>query len=495
MNHVSLAIIYTFAAYMAAVMLISFVAWRRNRSLKDYILAGRGLGSFVTALSAQASDMSGWLLLALPGAAYAFGLGYGWMVLGLALGTYFNWLVVARRLREDTQRYGDSLTLPDYFQRRFRDKSGVLRGITAIFILIFFTVYASSGFVAGADLFQSLFHVPYHVALFFGALTVMSYTFIGGFLAIAWNDVLQGMLMFFALTLVGIMGLIFVGGTHGLVHTLTAVNAGLLHPLYNVSKGRAYTWIGIASLLAWGLGYPGQPHILARFMAIKNPKDMATSRRIAMTWVIIALLAAMLVGMTGLGVVNHYLHGDDRERVFIYMALQLLPPVAAGIALSGILAAIMSTASAQLLVAASAFAEDIYRGFLRRKAGERELLWVGRLALIGIAAAAFIAGINPKSLILALVAYAWAGFGAAFGPVIVLSLYWKRLNWFGALAGILVGGITVVVWHHLAGNGGIFQLYEMVPGVAFSAAAAVIVSLFTPRLRETTRSLKAHRRG
>lgn len=480
MTKISDVILATFAGYMALVLCISLVAWRRNRSLKDYILAGRGLGSFVTALSAQASDMSGWLLLALPGAAYAFGLGYIWMVIGLATGTYLNWLLVARRLREDTQKFNDALTLPDYLERRHGDKTRILRGLTAIMILIFFTFYASSGFVAGAKLFRSLFHVPYDWALFYGALTVMSYTFIGGFLAVAWNDVLQGALMFFALLIVGLLGLAYVGWFHGLRATMDAVNGGLIHPLFNVQRGRPYDWIGIASLVAWGLGYPGQPHILARFMAIRDPKALASSRRIAMGWVIVALLAALAVGLTGLGVVNHYLSGDNREKVFIFMAIQLLPPIVAGICLSGILAAIMSTASAQLLVAASAFAEDIYRGFFRRRAGRRELLWIGRLALIGIAIMAFIAGLNPDSMILALVAYAWAGFGAAFGPAIVLSLYWSRTNWQGTLAGILVGGVTVIVWHSLGSLGGIFRLYEMVPGVLFSTVAIVTVSLITP---------------
>lgn len=505
MNRVGATILYTFAAYMAAVLVISFVAWRRNKNLKDYILAGRGLGSFVTAISAQASDMSAWLLLALPGAAYAFGLGYGWMALGLAVGTYLNWLVVARRLREDTQRYDDSLTLPDYFHHRFGDRTHLLRGLSAVFILLFFTFYVASGFVAGARLFQSLFHVTYFWALVFGAATVMSYTFIGGFLAVAWNDVLQGGIMFFALVIVGLLGLAYVGGFGGLESTMNAVNGGLLHPLYDVSAGHAFTWIGIASLLAWGLGYPGQPHILARFMALKDPKQMGVARRIAMAWVVVVLAAAILVGVTGLGVVSQHLAGDAREKVFIYMSLDLLPPVLAGVALSGILAAIMSTASAQLLVAAGAFAEDIYRGFFRANAGHAELLWIGRLALLAIAVLAFVAGLNPRSMILGLVAYAWAGFGAAFGPTIVLSLYWKRMTWFGAMAGIVIGGATVVVWHDLSqiATGGpvivnigalmspaalawvkthsIFRLYEMVPGVAFSTAAIVLVSLVTPR--------------
>jgi len=480
-NRVSDIILYTFAVYMIAVLSISFVAWFRNKSLKDYILAGRGLGSFVTALSAQASDMSGWLLLALPGAAYAFGMGYIWMVIGLAVGTYLNWLIVARRLREQTQHYDDALTLPDYFSNRFGNKTRLLRGISALMILVFFAIYVSSSFVAGADLFKSLFHVSYFWALVFGALTVMSYTFIGGFLAVAWNDVLQGALMFFALLVVGLLGLAFVGGFHGLEHTLNAVNNGLLHPFFNVGTNTSYTWIGIASLLAWGLGYPGQPHILARFMAIKNPKGIAAARRIAMFWVLVALFAAMLVGLTGLGVVNHPLNGNDRERVFIYMALKLLPPVAAGICLSGILAAIMSTASAQLLVAAGAFAEDLYRGFFRHNAGRKELLWVGRMALLAVAVIAFFVGINPNSLVLGLVAYAWAGFGAAFGPAIILALYWNRMNWQGALAGIIVGGVTVLVWHTwLLPLGGFFGLYEIVPGFVLSGLAIIIVSLITP---------------
>jgi sodium/proline symporter len=473
-------ILYTFIGYMVVVLLISFAAWRRNRNLKDYILAGRGLGSFVTALSAEASDMSAWLLLALPGAAYAFGLGEMWMAIGLALGTYINWLVVARRLRERTEYYDDALTLPDYFAGRFGDRSHILRGITALFILVFFVFYASSGFVAGARLFTSLFGVPYFWALLAGAAVVMSYTFIGGFLAVAWNDVLQGAIMFFALLVVALLGLAALGWFHGLAATLNAVNGGLLRPFYDVQHGRPFGWIAIVSLIAWGLGYFGQPHILARFMAIDNPKGIPSARRFAMVWVVIALFAAMIVGLTGLGDLGHHLTGDSREKVFIFMSLHFLPPILAGIALSGILAAIMSTASAQLLVAASAFSEDIYHAFFRKRAGHRELLWVARLALLAIGALGFVAGLNPSSLILALVAYAWAGFGAAFGPVIVLSLYWRRMNWAGALAGVIVGGVTVIVWHHFTYLGGIFALYEIVPGVIFSTVAIVFFSLVTP---------------
>jgi sodium/proline symporter len=472
-------ILYAFAGYMVVVLLISFVAWHRNKNLKDYLLAGRGLGSFVTAMSAEASDMSQWLLLALPGLAYAAGLGGMWMAIGLAVGTYLNWLVVAQRLREETEYYGDALTLPDYFAGRFGDKSHALRGITALFILVFFVFYASSGFVAGARLFTSLFHVSYFWALVAGAAVVMSYTFIGGFLAVAWNDVLQGALMFVALVVVAALGLYYLGGFQGLSHTLNALNPELLKPFFDVQHGHPFTWIAIVSLLAWGLGYFGQPHILARFMAIDNPKHVGRARRFAICWVVIVLAAAIIVGLAGLGVVHH-LTGDDREKVFIFSALKLLPDALGGIALAGILAAIMSTVSAQLLVGASAFAEDIYRAFFRKRAGERELIWVARLALVAIGVLGFYVGLNPNSLILGLVAYAWAGFGAAFGPVIVLSLYWKRMNWSGALAGVIVGGVTVIVWHHLAYRGGIFNLYEIVPGIVFATVAIVFFSLITP---------------
>ncbi|MDN5865592.1 MAG: sodium/proline symporter PutP [Gammaproteobacteria bacterium] len=476
---------------MVVVLLISFIAWQRNKNLKDYLLAGRGLGSFVTALSAEASDMSQWLLLALPGLAYAAGLGAMWMAIGLAVGTYINWLVVARRLRERTEYYNDALTLPDYFAGRFGERTHILRGIDAIVILVFFVFYASSGFVAGAKLFTSLFGVSYFWALVAGAAVVMSYTFIGGFLAVAWNDVLQGAMMFFALVVVALLGLAYVGWFDGLANTLNAINTDMLNPFYDVVNNQSYGWIAIISLLAWGLGYFGQPHILARFMAIDSPKGIPSARRFATSWVVIVLAAAIIVGLIGWGVVDHQLAGNAREKVFIFAALQLLPSVLGGIALAGILAAIMSTVSAQLLVAASAFSEDIYRAFFRRNAGQRELLWVARLALLGIGVLGFIVGLNPNSGILSLVAYAWAGFGAAFGPVIVLSLYWKRMNWAGAFAGIIVGGATIIIWHNLAHYGGIFKLYEMVPGVVFSTIAIIVASLITPPPRQDDKAQRS----
>ncbi len=466
-------IVATFVAYMAVVLLVAYVAWRRTANLADYILGGRSLNSWVTALSAQASDMSGWLLLALPGLAYATGLSSLWMVLGLLVGTYLNWKLVATRLRRQTEALDNSLTLPDYFERRFEDRSRLLRSLSAFFILVFFIFYSSSGFVAGAKLFQSLFGISYFWALVLGAGTVVGYTFIGGFLAVSWNDVLQGSLMFIALAAVALMGLHQLGWFSGVHATMNAANADLLDPMFDGS-GKPLGWIGVASLVGWGLGYAGQPHILARFMAIRSPEEMGAARRIAMGWVTITLGAAALVGFTGLGVVSSPLHGADTEKVFIYMATTLFTPVIAGVCLSGILAAVMSTASAQLLVSASAFAEDFYKGMFRPDPNPRELLWVGRMALMTIALVAFVLALNPHSKVLTLVSYAWAGFGAAFGPAIILSLYWKGMTRDGALAGILVGGITVIVWKHM--SGGIFDLYELVPGFVASTLAILVVS-------------------
>lgn len=476
-------IIATFLVYMAVVLALGFIAWKRTSTLKDYILGGRSLGSWVTALSAQASDMSGWLLMGLPGLAYVAGLEAGWMVLGLLAGTYLNWKLVANRLRRRTEALDDSLTLPDYFERRFRDGSRALRLIAGVFILVFFVLYTSSGFVAGGKLFESLFGLDYRWAVFWGTMSVLVYTFIGGFLAVSWADVLQGSLMFLALVIVAALGWWTLGGPGGISHTLNAVNAELLNP-FTSADGQALGWIGIVSLLAWGLGYCGQPHILARFMAIRDADQMPTARRVAVGWQTVVLFAALLVGLTGLGVLDQPLGGADREKVFIFMSIEKLPPVLAGICLSGILAAVMSTAAAQLLVASSAFAEDFYKGLFRRQAGGAELLWVGRLAVLGIAVIAFLIALNPESQVLDLVGWAWAGFGATFGPAVLLSLYWNGMTRNGALAGMIAGGVTVIVWPQLADRGGVFALYEMVPGFAASLLVTLLVSRFngSPRV-------------
>lgn len=471
--------IIAFMVYMSVVLLLGFIAWKRTTSLADYILGGRSLGSWVTALSAQASDMSGWLLMGLPGLAYAAGFESIWLAGGLAVGTYLNWKLVANRLRRRTEALDNSLTIPDYLERRFRDNSRALRLIAGVFILVFFTFYTSSGFVAAGKLFEALFGLPYFWAIFFGTMSVLVYTFFGGFLAVSWADVLQGSLMFLALVLVAAMGWWLIGGPNGMNETLTALNPEYLDP-FTASSGEALGWIGIASLLGWGLGYVGQPHILARFMAIRNADELPTARRVAMTWQITVLTAAVIVGVTGLGVLDRPL--DDSEKVFIFMSTDLFHPAIAGICLSGILAAVMSTAAAQLLVASSAFSEDFYRGLFRENAGQRELLWVGRIAVLAIATTAFLIGLDPDSKVLDLVGWAWAGFGATFGPSMVLSLYWNGMTRFGCFAGILVGGVTVILWPQF--EGGIFDLYEMVPGFIFGLVTIWLVSAFGPANRE-----------
>ena len=466
-------IVATFVAYLVAVIAIGLVAWRRTSSLRDYILGGRSLGKWVTALSAQASDMSGWLLLGLPGYAYLAGLESIWLLSGLLIGTYLNWKFVAERLRHATERYGDALTLPDYLESRFDDHSRLLRLVSGIFILVFFTFYTSSGLVAGGKLFESVFGLPYLWAVTAGGATVVLYTFFGGFLAVSWTDFLQGSLMFLALIAVTAVGLDSAGGLSGLGISLENSNPNLLNPFTNVS-GAPLSWIVIVSLLGWGLGYCGQPHILARFMAIRKPQDIGAARMIAMVWVGIALVAATLVGLVGIGLVSEPLQGAASETVFMVLSRLLFHPVVAGICLAGILAAVMSTADSQLLVASSAVSEDFYKGLWRPNAGQGELLWVGRLAVVGISLVAFYLARDPDSKVLDLVAYAWAGFGAAFDPAIVLSLYWNAMTRNGALAGIIGGGLTVIVCKQL--SGGLFDLYEIVPGALVSIFCIVLFS-------------------
>ncbi|HPF25570.1 MAG TPA: sodium/proline symporter PutP [Steroidobacteraceae bacterium] len=476
--HDSTAIALAMILYMGVCLLLGFVAYRRTTNLGDFILGGRSLGSYVTAFSAQATDMSGWLLMGLPGLAYASGFDSIWMLLGLVVGTYLNWKLVAARLREATERLGDSLTLPDYFEHRFADRSGLLRTASALFILVFFVFYTSSGFVAAGKLFESLFGLPYLQSMFWGSAVMLAYTFFGGFLAVSWSDVLQGTLMFVTLVVVAVLGVMLAGGPVDTIARLNALDAQLLDPFIG-EAGQTIGWIGIASLAGWGLGYAGQPHILARFMAARSVAAIATARRVAMVWVVVVLVAAVVVGVTGLLVLPQPLAGADSEKVFITMATTFLPPALAGICLAGVMAAVMSTASAQLLVASSAFAQDIYRGLLRRDAGQAELLWTGRVAVLAIAALAFALARNPDSKVLDLVSWAWAGFGAAFGPAVILSLYWDRMTRAGAFAGILTGGLTVVLWQQLAGRGGLFGLYELVPGFVLSWFAIWSVSWLT----------------
>jgi sodium/proline symporter len=471
------AVTLTFVTYLLVVLAIGIIAWRSTANLRDYILGGRRLGRWTTALSAQASDMSGWLLLGLPGYAYLAGLESLWLVIGLLTGTWLNWRLTAARLRVATEAYGDALTLPEYLQRRFADPHGLLRLLGAAVVLLFFTFYTASGLVAGGKLFESVFGLPYTWAVAAGAGAVLAYTFIGGFLAVSWTDAFQGMLMLAALVLVAASGLAVVGGLDGLSASLQARNPALLNALTDVG-GAPLTLIGVLSLVGWGLGYFGQPHILARFMAVRSSAELVASRRIAVAWVSVALAAATLVGLAGAAWLEPPLQGADSEKVFIAMATALLHPVVAGVCLAGILAAVMSTADSQLLVASSAVSEDLYRDLLRRDAGPRELLWIGRFAVIVIAIGAFVLALDPDSKVLDLVAYAWAGFGASFGPTIIASLYWRRMSLAGAYAGVVVGGVTVVAWKAL--SGGIFDLYEIVPGVVLSALAVAVFGRIGP---------------
>ena len=465
----------TFALYILAMVGIGFVAWRRTRSLDDYILGGRSLGSFVTALSAGASDMSGWLLLGLPGAMYAGGLSEGWIAVGLVIGAWCNWKYVAGPLRVYTERSRNALTLPDYFTHRFEDRSKLLRILSAVVILVFFAIYSASGIVAGARLFESVFGVPYAQALWVGAAATILYTMVGGFLAVSWTDAVQATLMIFALVLTPIVVVIATGGPAASLAVIEQANPA------NVDWLRGASVVGIISLLAWGLGYFGQPHILARFMAADSVKSIPAARRIGMTWMVLCLGGAMAVGF--FGIAWFAAHPDQAaavqanpERVFIALSQVLFNPWVAGILLSAILAAIMSTLSCQLLVCSSALTEDFYKGFLRRDAGQAELVWVGRLTVLLVALVAIWMASDPDSRVLGLVSYAWAGFGAAFGPVVLFSLGWKRMTRNGALAGMVLGAATVLLWK----QGGWFGLYEMVPGFIFASVAIVVGSLLGP---------------
>jgi sodium/proline symporter len=415
--------------------------------------------------------MSGWLLLGLPGYAYASGLEAFRNAFGLLLGTWLNWRLVASRLRVASEEAGNALTLPQYLSNRFNDESGLIRVVSSLFVLLFFLFYTSSGLVAGGKLFEAVFGLPYLWAVSLGAVTIILYTAFGGFLAVSWTDLFQGLLMAAALVAVPLFALDLTQGASGAIAAIETTNSELLNPFTN-SEGEALGLIAILSLLAWGLGYFGQPHILARFKAVRDASLVPQARRIAVSWVFITLVAACLVGMMGIPLFETPL--EDTEKVFIHMVDLLFHPLIAGICLAAILAAVMSTADSQLLVSSSAFTGDIYRVLFRKAASERELVLVGRLAVLAIAVAAFLLAMDPENKVLDLVAYAWAGFGAAFGPAVLLSLYWRGMNRWGALAGILVGGITVVVWKPL--EGGWFDLYEIVPGFVASLLAILVVS-------------------
>lgn len=482
----SFAITTTFIAYLILMLAIGVIAYQRTKNSTDYFLGGRSLGPWPAALSAGASDMSGWLLLGLPGYAYAAGIEALWLAGGLLVGTWLNWLISAKRLRTYSITT-DALTLPEFLSRRFNDNSKLIQVISAFFILLFFLFYTSSGLVAGGKLFETVFGLDYTTAVIIGTVCVVSYTLFGGFLAVSWTDLVQGLLMAAALMIVPIAAM--EGGLGQLSTDLTNINPQLL-TLWNDTKGEPLSAIAIISLVAWGLGYFGQPHILARFKAARSNKDLTTARRIAVIWTALSMVGAMLVGLVGLiYVTNSGVSIDDGEKIFMLLVNSIFHPVVAGVLLAAILAAIMSTADSQLLVSSSALAEDFYKQLVKKDATSEEIVMVGRIAVVAISIVALILAMTPDSSVLGLVSYAWAGFGAAFGPALVLSLYWSRMNRNGALAGIVIGGVTIVIWKQL--TGGWFDVYEIVPGIIFSTIAIVVVSMMTGEPEESVKAQHA----
>ncbi|MFE1243143.1 sodium/proline symporter PutP [Fictibacillus sp. NPDC058756] len=466
-------VIFSISVYMIAMVLIGLYAYKRTSNLTDYMLGGRDLGPAVTALSAGASDMSGWLLMGLPGAMYMSGVSAGWIVVGLCIGAYLNWLYVAPRLRTYTEVSNNSITIPDYFENRFKDTSRILRITSAFVIIIFFTFYTSSGMVAGGQLFETAFDTGYMWGMIITAGVVIIYTLFGGFLAVSYTDFVQGAIMFLALILVPFVAILEVGGWNTTFNEIDRVSPALLDAFTGTSL------IGIISLLAWGLGYFGQPHIIVRFMAISSVKEMKSARRIGMGWMIFSIVGAMFTGLVGIAYFNQSgapLNESTAETVFILLSDVLFHPIITGFLLAAILAAVMSTISSQLLVTSSALTEDFYKAFVKRSASDKELVFIGRLAVLVIAVIAFVLAINPSETILNLVGYAWAGFGAAFGPVVLLSLYWKRMTKWAAFAGIIVGAVTVIVWELIPAFA---EVYEIIPGFIACTLAIVVVSLMT----------------
>lgn len=471
----------TFFAYLVVMVAVGLVAWRYTKNFNDYILGGRRLGAVVTALSVGASDMSGWLLMGLPGAVFLSGICESWIAIGLALGTLANWLIVAAPLRVYTETAHNALTLPDYFSHRFEDKSRLLRIISAVVILLFFAIYSASGMVASARLFEFVLDLPYSTALIFGTFATLAYVFLGGFLAVSWTDTIQAAMMCLALIIAPVAVMIDLGGFTATIEQVRSVDPTHL----NMLQGQ--TFIGVISLLAWGLGYFGQPHILVRFMAAKNASVMPRACKISMIWLIFSLSGAVAAGFFGSAFFSAHPDlgkavAENHERVFMILSTTLFNPWIGGILLSAILAAVMSTLSCQLLVCSSVLTEDFYRVFIRPHAAQRELVWIGRLTVVAVSVVAILIATDPNNLVLSLVSYAWGGFGASFGPIIILSLLWKGVTRNGALVGIIVGALTVLIWH----QGAWWGMYEIIPGFVLSFIAIIVVSLLDPNKPSAT---------
>jgi sodium/proline symporter len=464
-------VLISFSLYMAFMVGIGFYFYFKTDDLSDYVLGGRGLGPGVTALSAGASDMSGWLLLGLPGMMYSDGLVGAWIALGLLIGAYLNWHYVAKPLRVYTHYLNDAITIPDYFSNRFADDKNTLRVVTAIVILVFYTLYTSSGLVGGAKLFEATFNLDYSTALIIGSIIIVSYTFLGGYNAVSWTDFIQGILMMLALVITPLVVIYELGGTGEALKIIENIDSEKLSFISSSSI------IGIISLMTWGLGYFGQPHILVRFMSIRDEDEMERAKAIGMTWMGLSIIGSLAVGFFGFAyVVANGVDLNDSEKIFITLTQLLFNPWIAGFLLAAILAAIMSTIDSQLLVSSSVLTRDIYNAFLRKDASNKELVWVGRATVIGIAIIAWYLSTDRNSSVLQLVSYAWAGFGAAFGPLIILSLYNANITRSGAIAGMVAGSFTVILYKQL--EGGIFDIYELLPGFVIAWIAIVFFSKF-----------------
>ena len=496
----TIQILIAMVVYMAVVIGIGLIyAKRANQNSEEYFLGGRSLGPWVTAMSAEASDMSGWLLMGLPGVAYWCGLADAfWTAFGLAVGTYINWLIVSKRLRRYSVRANNSITLPEFFSNRFRENKKVIMTIAAAFILIFFTVYASSCFVTCGKLFSTLFGAPYISMMIVGAIFVLIYTILGGFLAESASDFMQAIVMIVALTVIVVISTVSAGGIGAVMENARTIPGfvqffGIASPTVEagaqvVAEGAPvfgeaapYTLFTVASTLAWGLGYFGMPQVLLRFMAIRREDELKRSRQIATIWVVISLAVAVFIGIVGRQVFpTAHLTKSGAESIFITLSTSYLPPLLAGFVMAGILAATISSSDSYLLIAASAFAKNIYQGVARKEASEKQVMKVSRLTLLALTLIGVLIALDENSVIFQIVSFAWAGFGATFGPLMLFCLFWKRTNRAGAIAGMISGAGMVFLWKLVISKlGGVFAIYELLPAFIFSSIVIVVVSLLT----------------
>lgn len=500
MNTSTLQIFITMSCYMALVIGIGlFYAKRANTNSENYFLGGRSLGPWVAAMSAEASDMSGWLLMGLPGVAYWLGLSDAiWTAIGLLAGTYINWLLVANRLYGYSIIAGDSITIPDFFSNRFKEKKKIIMTIAAVFILVFFTIYAASCFVTVGKLFNSLFGISYHTMMIAGAIFVIIYTFLGGFLAESVSDFMQAIVMVIALIIILVTSVVYAGGLGAVIENLNQIPGfldffgistpevvdGVQQIKGNVAlfgEARDYGFITILSTLSWGLGYFGVPQVLLRFMAIRKKSEIKKSRRIATIWCTVSLFAAVSIGLIGRSIYpTELLTASDAENIFITMSTRLLPTILAGLAMAGILAATISSSDSYLLIASSAFSKNIYQGILKKNATDKEVMTVSRIVLVVATLIGVIIALDENSVIFTVVSFAWAGFGATFGPIMLFSLFWKRTTREGAIAGMLSGALMVFLWKLVIKPiGGIFGIYELLPAFIVSCIVIIVVSLLT----------------